>query len=372
MPNGQAPRPKVLVLFPDDWAPYSPTLTRLVERLGERADVIVYAIHTGRFTVEGMPTSIYRPVMLSRWIRRIGLYGLVRPFALAYAARTTANSASHIIAVDTAGAIAARLLGTGFHFLSLELGHRWLVRPLLRHSSKSILIQSRARLHYLLGEKLPPGVDIHFVQNAPDAVKLRLEQCLADPRRYVIRLVYLGNIIPIHGLQVMLALLRAWPEAQLTLQGNFPAASERFIKEHAADLVTSGRLLLPKGYIAEQDLNSFLGKHDIGVCLYDLKGRQQRNFNYVSSPAGKMFNYFAAGIPVLASAHIGLAPVSEHQAGLQVAELCANTLAEAGKTIAANLEHYRAGARRAALAYDFHSATESFLDSIEAVPHDHG
>jgi len=353
----------VVVLFPDDWAPYSPTLTRLVERLSEYVDVRVYALHTGRFPVDELPARIYRQVRVPGWFRSLGLYVLLRPLLLALEARRDARAAKHVVAVDAAGAVAAVLLGRRFHYLSLELAHRWILRPLLRKHACSILIQSRVRLDYLVGSTPPEKIPVHLVQNAP-CIATSTIQAAPSSASIGPRLVYMGSITPKHGLLPMLALIRAWPEATLTLQGALSNAAAEFIDQHAGDLLRERRLLLPRGYVEDADIGLFLSEFDIGLCLYDLKGSDRNNFNYISSPSGKMFNYFAAGLPVLASAHLGLDPVREYDAGIQASSLNVACLLEAGKAILAERDRFHAGALHAAQAFDFRAATAAFVDQL--------
>jgi glycosyltransferase involved in cell wall biosynthesis len=145
-----------------------------------------------------------------------------------------------------------------------------------------------------------------------------------------------------------------------------PPASRRIIEDGHADLLASGRLRLPQGFLREQDMLPFLRGFDVGLCLYALEGRLRHDFNYLSAPSGKMFNYFAAGLPVLASAHVGLAPVREHDAGLLVHDLAPDTLRDAAQALCREAPRFRAGALAAADAYDFPRAARALVDHVLA------
>jgi hypothetical protein len=166
-------------------------------------------------------------------------------------------------------------------------------------------------------------------------------------------MVYMGNLIPGHGVDAMLGLARAWPQARLTLHGPISGGYESRILEENGDLFASGRVELSKAYLPEDRIPHFLAGFDLGVCLYELSGPQGRDFNYLSSPSGKMFNYFAADLPVLASPVPGLSPVSEFEAGIQAKSNETEDLLAAARQITGQYRACCEGARRAALAFDF-------------------
>jgi glycosyltransferase involved in cell wall biosynthesis len=162
----------------------------------------------------------------------------------------------------------------------------------------------------------------------------------------------------------MLEMLRAWPEASLVLRGPAPEATRSLIASTCGDLLQSGRLTLDTGYLNDDELGSFLATFDIGLCLYDLSGSLRRDFNYMSAPSGKMFNYFAAGLPVLGSNIQGLSPVVRHDAGLLVEGNEAAALVEAGRRIMTRHAGFQAGALRAAEAFDFHASATLLADVL--------
>lgn len=362
--------PVVLILFPDDWAAYSPTLTRLTAELASAFRVRVYAIDSGRFDNSVLDPKVYRRVRIHRRVawatRKIGLYKLMRACTLAYRARQEAKHAAHVIAVDADGAVAARILDRHFHFLSLEIGWHPVLRMIVARHARSIIIQSRERLEAQFDSKEISHVPVFFVQNAPDLGtngRIRSLQHPIDSQRP--KFVYLGHAIPLHGLISMLDLIAAWPGATLTLQGIHPERSVKFLRGRYGTLLETGAVKFGTGYVAEQDLSKFLGHFDIGLCLYDLDRRHRRDINYLSSPAGKMFNYFSAGVPVIASSQTGLNPVSQHRAGIQVPDNTVGELKAATLAILANYQFYRDGCLRASVHYDFRSSAGRFIDFLE-------
>lgn len=353
-----ATRPDVLLLFPDDWAAYSPTLLRLTDLLSREFQVRAHILDTGRVDNSLLDARLFRRIVVpgraAKLLKALGLYRRFRARALARSARAELGPSTQIIAIDADGAAAARLLGKKFHFLSLEVGRYPRLRQQVEQHGLSVTIQSPERLDYLLGPEIAAKLPVFYVQNAPDApAAMPAARRPAAPGHP--RLIYLGHVMLLHGLVPMLELLRVWPEANLTLQGIQTAQGRELMHGRYQDLLDTGRLVIGESYVPENAIVDFLAGFDIGLCFYEL-GKHRNDYNYQSSPAGKMFNYFAAGLPVLASDLIGLKPVSLHAAGIQVPSHDARTLLAAGRDIVANYAAYSERAGRAAIHYDFQRA----------------
>lgn len=361
--TGRSDKPEVIILFPDDWAPISPTLTRLVNHINSEVTIRVFAINTGRYPFESLDRSIYESVGFPRWMIRAHLHLLAKPFALAIAARNSSRQCKSIIAFDFQGALTAILLLRKFHFVSLELTQGKLTRLILGKLALSITIQSKDRLDFMIGCNAAPNIPVHYVQNAPSKYAINTTPSF-KPLHESPRFVYMGNIIKSHGISEMIALLKAWEKSTLTLQGPMPESTKRLLQECAGDELASGRLIYSDAFIEDSDIVPFLSEFDIGLCFYSLSGKQSRDFNYISSPSGKMFNYFAAGLPVLSSNHPGLNPVSEFNAGIQATSLDTDTLIHDARKILDNYQMFSAGALSAANAYDFTDAIAPLLKQI--------
>lgn len=364
-------RPSVVVLFPDDWAAFSPTLTGLVTLLERDFGVEALVLDTGRFDLDSLDPITYRKLSISprvsKVLRRTRTLRLARTLLLAIKARRAARRATHVIAVDADGALAAFLLGRKFHYLSLELSRFSLASFLVPWRARSITIQSSERLHYHFAPTAITHLPVFLIQNAPNAPPLdsrttgKIARDLSRPR-----LVYMGSAIPAHGLISMLELLRGWPEASLTIQGIVPDESIELIHRDYADLLPDGRVRIAQGYLPEGEIPGFLSGFDVGMCLYDLRGRASKDFNYISCPSGKMFNYFAAGLPVVASNLIGLNPVTRNQSGIQSDSNSVDDLRRAISDICADYPQYCENARRAALTYDFGRNAGALLSFLQS------
>jgi hypothetical protein len=237
----------------------------------------------------------------------------------------------------------------------------------VRNHALSITTQSRERLNFQFDPKGIEKIPVFIVQNAPSVPMNRPVLALhrsVDVERP--RFVYLGHAIPLHGMFPMLELIKAWPGATLTLQGIHPEPSLRLIRKQYGALIDSGRVSINSGYLSEVELEQFLSGFDIGLCLYELDRRQCSNFNYLSSPAGKMFNYFSSGIPVLASSQIGLSPVSRRGAGIQVMSNSVAELKAAAHAILSDYQKYSAACVEAAIHYDFKTSVIRFVAFLQS------
>ena len=359
-----ASAPDVVILFPDDWAAYSPTLLRMTHFLAELLVVRTYVLDTGRVDNSVLdPRHFHRirvPAFLATILRKSGLYRPFRILSLWLRARQSINTNTRIIAVDTDGVMAARLIGRPFHFLSLEIGKNGILRRLVAKHALSITIQSKERLRYEIGNHIATQRPVFYIQNAPEIVRA---PHVHQPNQLSPRLIYLGHLLPLHGLLTMLNLVRAWPQATLTLIGLQNPSGVAFIRSHAKDLINAGRVVLKQEYVPESLLPDFLSGFDIGLCFYEIDS-SHRDFNYISSPAGKMFNYFSAGIPVVASKLVGLNPVSLHNAGIQVESHDAEIVKNACHQVLTNYEYYSRGACEAAVYYDFRRAVTPFSEFL--------
>jgi len=108
----------------------------------------------------------------------------------------------------------------------------------------------------------------------------------------------MGLLRPEHGLFRMLDLLRAWPEASLSLQAMDPRGSGLLasIRERYGDLLDTGRLNILDAYLRDEDIAPFLSKFDIGLCLYEATGAPPPEFQLRKLTRRKDVQLFRCGI----------------------------------------------------------------------------
>jgi glycosyltransferase involved in cell wall biosynthesis len=87
--------------------------------------------------------------------------------------------------------------------------------------------------------------------------------------------------------------------------------------------------------------------------LYDFDHIPRNDFNYLSCPSGKLFNYYAAGLPVLGSDILGLSSAREFNAGILISDLSARSILQAILEIENGYGQLSRNCVRAALHFDF-------------------
>lgn len=383
-------RPSLLIVFADEWAAYSCTLQNLVTLLAPDYDVEVLTFDNGRFRVDGLDRSVYRVARIAppdefnaresdprllhakflrdtinanlRHHERIDLYTAEKIRLLM--PELARRDPGAVIAVDALSAFASAFFFDAITLVSLEFSRSELVRLLGRRVIRDVVIQTPERMRMLFGGEARP---VHLIQNSHIFEE-------HEPPAAGSRLVYFGNIAETHGLRLMLDAIRLLPEFTLTMQGIADAATLRRLREDHGDLFASGCLAIDERYVAQEDVVRTLQQHSIGFCFYDielLKRTVTRSTAYLvehfrNCPSGKLFNYFAAGLPVVASDVPGLSSVRDHDAGVLLDPPSPEAVAAAVRTIAADHARFSRGAIAAARAHDFRAMARPFLDDLAA------
>ena len=298
--------PVILLLFPDEWIAYSPTVLNLISLLEQSFKIIVISIDTGKYQ---RPTStsiryIYIPLFIARVFELFGLYKLIKSFLLYYHARRL--SYNDLIAVDDVGALAAQLLNAHYHYLSLEISRTTIFRKLSEARIKTVITQTSERYNYQFKNL---NVPVYFIQNAPtfDGIK--------KVKKKKNSLIFLGNAIPKHGVLYCIDFINKNPEYSLTIKGHIPNNVLDIINNKYPHLINEKRLLADNIYTDESDIIDYLRPYHIGFALYDLDLIPSDDFNYLSCPSGKLFNYYAAGVPVVGSNIIGMKSITDYGSG---------------------------------------------------------
>lgn len=350
-------RPRVLILFSDEWLAYSPTVINLFHHLRERSDVMIVAIDTGKYGRLNEAGIFYVrvPLQIARLLEALGMYGWVKALLLRRAIQIHPHD--QIVAVDSIAAWSAQSLRRRFHYLSLEIRKDGFFKRLRRASIASVTIQSGERYRYLFGTATLPT---HLVQNAP------VYRGRPKTSRRASALVFFGNAIPKHGVWQCVEFVRQAPQWELTIKGNIPSAVRNIIDDKFDDLLTSQRLVLDSEYVAEDEVPAYLAQFYAGFCFYDRTLIDPSDFNYLSSPSGKLFNYYAAGLPVIASDMIGLTSVETFQTGVTLATLDSSSIRAALAAIRSRHEDYVENCFRAAEHFSFTKRVQPLIDALTA------
>jgi len=355
--SGQrAVRPIVLLLFPDEWLAFSPMTINLMGELDGRFDANVVAIDTGKYGRLNDPRITYLRINLyfARALAALGLYKFVKAFLLRRYLRW--NRPDIVVAVDSVGAYAAQGAGVEFHYLSLEVCRDWFFSRIKREKILSVLIQTSERYAYLFGEsKLPT----YLVQNAPSFHRrwtgVRDENAL----------VYFGNAIAKHAIFQCVEFIDVTDKWSLTVKGNIPPAVRVQLQRRYSSLLQDRRLVLDDNYMPDEGIQAYLGRFHAGFCLYDLSLIDAGDFNYMSVPSGKLFSYYAAGVPVIASDMPGLSSVSRYQTGVALSSLSAGDIGQALETIDSDYSNFVDSCFRSAERFSFTRNIQPFIASLD-------
>lgn len=366
------------IVFPDDWLPFSPTTLNLYDNLSQDWDVTILAFHakgdewplsyrkvvkikslTG---VEKFLKTIDKVVRFFRG-RTFHLKRRFRALQLMFVCRRI--KADAWVTVDTHAAWALQRLGRFVHLVSLELYDRDpFVKKLHADQIKSVLIQSKSRLVSLAPHVLDP---VFLVQNAPVFPGPQAGNTLNERNG----LVMSGSCFPEFGLNIVLKYFRMYSDRRLALHGTLFERDEVRIREEWNAEIAAGRMSLSLEYKEGKELLNYLNQFRIGFCFYDLRFEDVNNFNFWMAPSGKLFHYFAAGIPVIATDLPGFQVVREYGAGILIRDDDPRTIRRAIEEIEATYDEKVKACYKAAANFSFDRTIEPFrhyLKSGEILP----
>ena len=157
---------QVLIVFPDEWVAYSPTVLNMVSALSSDFEVTVLAFENGLYDNSslgaGRYTFIRLPTQPSRALYLIGLYKPLKAFLLIRRIRKL--GIKQIIAVDSVGLWSALRCVPACDYLSLEVVRDFYFRHSDKSRIRSVIIQTPERYEYLFGSLDLP---CFYIQNAP-------------------------------------------------------------------------------------------------------------------------------------------------------------------------------------------------------------
>jgi len=358
------PLKQVLIIFPDEWISYSPSILNLSELLVEdgRFELTLLCFDSGHYTVNLNALNCHKIVIsVSRYIMGVFSLFMLSDFIKTCLVRRVLRGRQFddVIGVDFLGVkTAISLFGKG-HLYSLEVEKNWYFQSKKFECVESVVIQSRHRYEYLqaVGKH-----EVFYIQNSP-IYKSSNEKRLEGSG--VTNLVCLGNLIPRHGIYECIEVLSAGEGITLTLVGRIPKNIRKTIESRYKNYLEKNLLKIDCGYIDQENIQNYLTQFDVGLCFYDFTSISgDQNFNYYSSPSGKVFNYFAAAIPVVGSKILGLSCVEEYSAGILLSDVNSNSIRSAVTRISSEYEKYSAQCSIAAKVFDYRRMSAPYIQYL--------
>ena len=359
---------KALILFPDTWLSYSPSIINLAKVMMERGwQVNVLAIHDGSFqkTTE-INVSYIAPTRVTR--KLVGILKLFSIYRFVALSVQTFKLRNHgfdlVIGVDSLGYLIARLFFKKPVYYSLHLRKALSTYLCKKLFVERLIIQTPERLELTIKDFGYPPPKVWFIQNSPILEKSRSRPIRGDLQKF--KLVYFGNVAKnTYGIENCIESLHHLPEyVTLTMKGPISVDYLNELEAAYGELFSSGRLLFDSEYIPQQAVISWLEGFDLGFCFYDEEHISRGDPNIISAPSGKLFNYLAANLPVIGSKIPGLSVLSEFGAGILLDVQDPKVIGEKVLEIRGTYEKFSKGCLQAATKFDFRTMAESFLDDL--------
>lgn len=264
-----------------------------------------------------------------------------------------------VIAVDYVALYAAQQVFGKVHLQTLEIypndKYKKKIDPNL---IKSVVAPSEERYEYNFGVK---EYTKFIIPNAPAYKKYDI--CSPDTRK---GLIWAGTIDYKFGVQYVIEFIKAYPQFYLTLKGSFVHGAESLIRTTYADLIASGRLIINTVYMDNDDFVKFISMHKIAFCFYDWEVIR-KNINYYLAPAGRLFMYYAAGVPTIACNTPGLKSIKDFNAGRLIDDYNPETIYKAVSEIENDYNAIAANCIQAAISYSFDTNTVPFINYLKSL-----
>jgi glycosyltransferase involved in cell wall biosynthesis len=362
---------RVLIIFPNEWLAYTPTVLNMVAKLSDVFEIKVLAIDDGNYRSNEINGDQFEFVKVNRVLLKLHsfitkgfgtskFYQLVKIFLLFFAAKGYKQWADEVIAVDSAGLwISQKIFGKS-HFMSLELFKDKFFQECNAALIESVIIQTQERYDYLFGNL---KIKTFLVQNSPP-YRLGFANL---KRSNVKKAIFLGNANQRNGAYFCIEAMRSIEELSLTIKGTISSEDRQYIETNYCDLLSSNRLIIDDSYVKQEVIIDYLSQYYVGFCFYNLNYTDDiTRFNFISVPSGKLFNYYAAGVPVVGSDMLGLKSVQDFKTGVLLEDLSTAKVLQALKYIDEHHENLSENCFKAAAHFDFDSSVQPFKDYLLA------
>ena len=366
----------ILIIFPDEWLSHSPTVLNLVKIFRNEFKTTVLTFTDGTFRNEQLDDEEFSFIRIPHGLARVFLrrarilYSLLKAGLLLLRLRTYRKShpVDEVIAIDSVGLWAAQTVFGRCHFLSLEVKRDVFFRMCTPARIRSVVIQTPERLSALM-----PGLtaDTFYIQNAPSLTGNDIDR--HQKSSFNGTLLFFGNILPSHGIYAVLEALDSVSGLSYTLTIKGIIYKDRvrtFILERYKALFKRGKIILDETYTPQDEIIDYISQFSLGFCLYDFNRISSKDFNYLSSPSGKLFNYYAAGVPVIGTDVLGLKSVRQFRTGVLIQEISPGSIQEGISKIIAGYREFSRNCILAAKYFDFDKTSAIYKQYLRSLAND--
>ncbi len=355
----------ILIVFPDEWLQYSPSVLNLYQCCQENYYTKLVYIDNGRFKNEGL-VEHYSNIKIGKaaayfWRKTFGykFYKILRLFFTLLFIKLFNRRYDTVIAIDSSGYLITRLFFKQTIYFSLETEKDVFYSLSQKLGIDTLLIQSKERKDYLIGDD--ENINVFYLQNSPILTKDIIRYTGSKSKR----ILYMGNIEFGYGLEYFIDCVKDLDnEYTLTLKGIKNDKYFNWLQERYQHIILSGKLNFDFNYVEQSKIIEYVSHYYIGITGYDLD-LAKKSFNYFSSPAGKLFNYYAAGVPVIGIDIIGLKSVKDFKAGVLIESVNAENIKTAIKNIESNYNDYSKNCITASEEFDFKKGFDTFIHGID-------
>lgn len=210
---------------------------------------------------------------------------------------------------------------------------------------------------------------IYYINNGVDLVdfqNLQKSKVYQDPdlKKENFNVVYTGAIRMVNNIDLMLdaaKLLTNYKDIQFLIYGDGNRLAD-LRKRVEKEKIPNVKL---KGYVRQEYIPSLLNQSSVNILNY-----AQDLYNWSrGNSSNKLFNYMAAGKPVISTVQMGYSPINHYQFGVELennrAEDLAAAILEIKEKDAASYNVMVQNAKRAAQDFDYECLTDKLLAVIE-------
>ena len=355
----------ILIVFPDEWLQYSPSVLNLYHCCNEKFNTKLIYIDNDKFDNNDLveASKKIRIHKLTAYISRKTLgykfYKVLRLFITLLFVKLFDKRYDMVIAIDSSGYVATKLFFPKAIYFSLETEKDVYYRISQKLGIENLIIQSKERKEFMVGNGL--NTEVFYIQNAP----ILTNQPISIKEKTDKRILYMGNIEFGYGLEQFIECIKELDNTYtLTLKGIKNDKYFNWLHQKYDDLINSGKLLFDFNYVEQSKIIEYVSQFYIGITGYDLALAKQ-SFNYFSSPAGKLFNYYAAAVPVIGIDIIGLKSVKDFKAGVLIDEVIPSKIESAIHIIEKEYTTYSANCLLAAKEFDFKRSFDYFINNVD-------